>query len=134
MICNLKNGRNFFSLHKKFSIKDFLSKCDQNPQETTDLVTFAEESLIEDFIFCAVFFRTTSFIREWQKSTPHGVLATRLSLCQIKELFWRNSWINWFHTVCPLIYRIRLSFVFTKPCNYGRYHKNLKALKPRRLK
>ena len=25
-----------------------------NPQETTDLVTFTEESLMENFIFCAV--------------------------------------------------------------------------------
>ena len=27
----------------KFSIKDFFSKCDHNPQETADLVTFTEE-------------------------------------------------------------------------------------------
>ena len=29
----------------KFSIKDFFSKCDQNPQETADLVIFTEEIL-----------------------------------------------------------------------------------------
>ena len=41
----------------KFSNKDFLSKCDQNLQETTDLVRFTKEilkSLILNFIFCAV--------------------------------------------------------------------------------
>ena len=27
----------------KFPIKDFFSKCDQNPQETADLVTFTEK-------------------------------------------------------------------------------------------
>ena len=27
-----------------------------NPQETAELVTFTEESLIENFIFCAVLF------------------------------------------------------------------------------
>ena len=27
----------------KFSIKDFFSKCDQNPQETADLVTLTEK-------------------------------------------------------------------------------------------
>ena len=33
----------------KVSIKDFFSKCDQ----TADLVTFTEESLMENFTFCA---------------------------------------------------------------------------------
>ena len=36
-----------------FSIKDFFSKCDQNPQFPADLVTFTEEFLMENFIFCA---------------------------------------------------------------------------------
>ena len=27
-----------------------------NPQETADLVTFAEETLMENFIFCAVIY------------------------------------------------------------------------------
>ena len=35
----------------KFSIKDFFSKCDQI---TGNLVTFIEESLMENFIFCTV--------------------------------------------------------------------------------
>ena len=35
----------------KFSIKDFLSKCDP---EAADLVTFTEEILNEKLIFCAV--------------------------------------------------------------------------------
>ena len=30
---------------KKFSIKDIFSKCDQNTQETADLVTFIKEIL-----------------------------------------------------------------------------------------
>ena len=36
----------------KFSIKDFFSKCGQF--RGTDLVTFAEKSLMESFIFSAV--------------------------------------------------------------------------------
>ena len=38
----------------KFSIKDFFSKCDQCDQESADLVTFTEKSLMKNFIFCAV--------------------------------------------------------------------------------
>ena len=30
-------------LHKKISIKDVFTKCDQIPKETTDLVTFTEK-------------------------------------------------------------------------------------------
>ena len=41
-------------LHKKISIKDVFTKCDQIPKETTDLVTFTEKSLMENFIFCPV--------------------------------------------------------------------------------
>ena len=35
-------------------MKDFFSKCDQNPQFPADLITFTEEILNENFIFCAV--------------------------------------------------------------------------------
>ena len=35
------------------SIKDLFGKCDQNPQFPADLVTFTEEFLMENFIFCA---------------------------------------------------------------------------------
>ena len=33
----------FIAQKMKFPIKDFLSKCDQNPQFSEDLVTFTEE-------------------------------------------------------------------------------------------
>ena len=38
------------------SIKDLFGKCDQNPLFPADLVTFTEEILMENFIFCAVGF------------------------------------------------------------------------------
>ena len=37
----------------KFSIKDFFSKCDQIRSILWDLVTFTEEILMKNFIFCA---------------------------------------------------------------------------------
>ena len=40
----------------KFSVKDFFSKCEQNPQFSADLLTFTKEILNEHFIFCAVHF------------------------------------------------------------------------------
>ena len=42
----------------KFSITDFFSKCDQIGK-TADLVTFTEEILNENFIFCTVIFLQT---------------------------------------------------------------------------
>ena len=45
----------------KFSVQDFVSKCDQIRvklqiwlQKTADMVIFTEESLMENFVFCAV--------------------------------------------------------------------------------
>ena len=35
----------FTAQKKKFSIKDFFSKCDKNPQETADLVSFTKKTL-----------------------------------------------------------------------------------------
>ena len=37
-----------------------------NPQETPDLATFTEESLMENFIFCAV--KTNSFSHQSQNN------------------------------------------------------------------
>ena len=44
----------------KFCIKNFLNKCDQNPQLLADLVTFAEEILNVEllFLYCALYFNT----------------------------------------------------------------------------
>ena len=39
---------------KKFSIKDFFSKCDQIPQLPADLVTFTEKIFNRKLNFCAV--------------------------------------------------------------------------------
>ena len=52
--------KSVLSLHKKmkFSIMDFFSKCDQ----ICSLVTFNEEILMENFIFCAVFESPDSFV------------------------------------------------------------------------
>ena len=38
----------------KFSILRISSVNVQNPQETADLVTFTEKSLMKNFIFCVV--------------------------------------------------------------------------------
>ena len=38
----------------KFTTWDFFSKYDQNPQFFADLITFTEEIICENFIFCAV--------------------------------------------------------------------------------
>ena len=39
----------------KFSIKDFFSKCDQIRRKLRIWLHLLKKSLIEDFIFCAVF-------------------------------------------------------------------------------
>ena len=46
----------------KFFIKYLFSKCDQNPTETADLVTFPEEILNGNIIFCAVFVLNAPFL------------------------------------------------------------------------
>ena len=38
----------------KFSIKKFLSQCDQIPRKLRNVVTFTKESLMENFIFFVV--------------------------------------------------------------------------------
>ena len=49
------------SLHKKmkFSIKDFFSKCDQIHRKLRIWSHLLAKSLMENFIFCVVFFQTS---------------------------------------------------------------------------
>ena len=48
-------GTNFTAKQIKFSIKDFFSKCDQFRRTLWIRSHFPNKSLIENFIFCAVF-------------------------------------------------------------------------------
>ena len=50
----------------KFSIKDFFSICDQNPQFMRIWSHLLEKSLMENFIFCAV---ESSKIQTYLKKT-----------------------------------------------------------------
>ena len=42
---NVRCSETITTQEMKFSIKDFFSKCDQNPQFPADFVTFIEEIL-----------------------------------------------------------------------------------------
>ena len=50
--CSVCARSGFTAQNTKFSIKDFFSKF---PQFPADLVTFTEEIINENFIFCAAF-------------------------------------------------------------------------------
>ena len=67
------NTRKSFTAQKlKFSIKDFVSKCDQIrsfPQFWLDLLN---KSLIENFIFCAAF-KIKTYLQNLQTRKFHDV-------------------------------------------------------------
>ena len=51
---NLGNETIEFSTAQKFSIKDFFSKCDQIHRKLGIWLHLLKKSLMENFIFCAV--------------------------------------------------------------------------------
>ena len=73
----------------KFSIKDFLSKCDQIRRYLRIWSRLLKKSLMENFIFCAVYAKTVnSYV--CQKTSAYMIGSALNSLLSCAHLTWKN--------------------------------------------
>ena len=90
----------------KFSIKDFFSKCDQICNFLRIWLHLLKKSLMENFIFCAIFHHFLSY-GTWY-------FQTRIYLCTAHEIFMKGEFLLILKVGWVNIYRSSRSQMFFK--------------------
>ena len=92
---NYENTRTITTQRIRFSIKDFFSKCDQIHNDLRIWSHLLKNSLMEHFIFCAVYVQNWDYFNNF-----YGPKISIISPMSQTALSWR-SWVRFFFYLVP---------------------------------